>query len=254
MYVRLAFAVAAHLDPDILIVDEVLAVGDAEFQKKCIGKMKSVSTNEGRTVLFVSHNMVSVNTLCSTGLYLRNGEIALAGSIKEVITKYMSQENAIVTERNWKETNLPGDDEAVLLAARLIDEHFNTLDVVEISQKIGILYEYEVLRSGNARIPNVHVYNSKGECVFVSTEKENERLSIAGKVQALVWIPGNLLNDGTYIVGIALTTITPLKVHFFEQNALVFDVVEDINARGHQYNQAIPGVIRPSLEWQTNLV
>ncbi len=251
MYVRLAFAVAAHLDPDILIVDEVLAVGDAEFQKKCIGKMKSVSTDEGRTVLFVSHNMVSVNTLCTTGLYLRNGSVELAGSIKGVISKYMGSENAVILNRYWENSNSPGDDEAALRSARLIDANFDTLETVEISQKIGILYEYEILKRGKEKIPNIHVYNSKGECVFVVTEKMGRGLANVGRYQSLVWIPGNLLNDGTYIIGLALSTISPLKIHFFEQDALIFNVIEDINNRNSEYNQVIPGIIRPQLEWQT---
>ncbi|SFF18087.1 ABC transporter ATP-binding protein [Thermoflexibacter ruber] len=252
MYVRLAFAVGAHLLSDILIVDEVLAVGDAEFQKKCIGKMKDVSTGEGKTVLFVSHNMVSVNSLCSTGIYLRNGKIEFIGNVRAAINKYLSNENANVTIREWN-TYL-GDDEARLISAKLIDENYNHITVVDISQKFGIEYEYEVVKNGAEKIPNIHLYNSKGECVFVSGEKSSKNLTHKGRYKTILWIPSHLLNDGTYIAGIALSTMIPLKVHFFDKEAIVFNVIENVNGRDNLYNQAIPGVIRPKLEWQTQII
>jgi lipopolysaccharide transport system ATP-binding protein len=252
MYVRLAFAVAAHLEPEILIVDEVLAVGDAEFQKKCLGKMKDVSS-EGRTVLFVSHNMVSVNTLCTQGMYLKNGKIEIIGATKSVVSKYLSVENTNVTKKQWKDEYV-GDDEARLLEARLIDANGQTLEVVEISQKIGIEYEYQVLKGSKEKIPNIHVYNDKGECVFVSGAKAHSSLSCAGLYKTIAWIPPNLLNDGTYVIGIALSTMIPLKVHFFVQKAIIFDVIENTNERVNDYNQSIPGVVRPILEWETSLV
>jgi len=253
MYVRLAFAVGAHLLSDILIVDEVLAVGDAEFQKKCIGKMQDVSSGEGKTVLFVSHNMVSVNTLCTQGMYLKNGKIEIIGATKSVVSKYLSVENTNVTKKQWKDEYV-GDDEARLLEARLIDANGQTLEVVEISQKIGIEYEYQVLKGSKEKIPNIHVYNDKGECVFVSGAKAHSSLSCAGLYKTIAWIPPNLLNDGTYVIGIALSTMIPLKVHFFVQKAIIFDVIENTNERVNDYNQSIPGVVRPILEWETSLV
>lgn len=249
MYVRLAFAVAAHLLADILIVDEVLAVGDAEFQKKCIGKMKDVSSGEGRTVLFVSHNMVAVNTLCTSGLFIRNGKIDYWGTTKSVVNKYLSSENAIVSERIWNENNSPGDDVARLLEARIIDENHQTIQAVEIAHRVGVQYKYRVLKGGKERIPNIHVYNKKGECVFVSGAETTEQLTQPGDYSVIAWIPGNFLNDGTYLVGIALSTMSPVTVHFYEQEALIFEVIENANERPNKYNQAIPGVVRPLLDW-----
>jgi lipopolysaccharide transport system ATP-binding protein len=254
MYVRLAFAVAAHLEPEILIVDEVLAVGDAEFQKKAIGKMQDVSHSEGKTVLFVSHNMSSISTLCQQGIYLKNGLIRHSGPIQNTITKYLTEETAIKTKAYWNEYERPGDESASLISARLIDENNQDIVSVDIHKKIGVEYIYEVKIEGESRIPNIHVFTAKGDCVFVSGEKDQPILKNKGLYKTVLWIPGNLLNVGTYIIGIALSTMSPVKVHFFVQNAFIFDVVENLNIRTNDYNQFIPGVVRPLLNWETTLV
>lgn len=250
MYVRLAFAVAAHLEPEILIVDEVLAVGDAEFQKKCLGKMKDVS-GQGRTVLFVSHNMTAVNSLCSKCIYLKNGEIASIGDTISIVNKYLSNENASKTSTYWEENHRPGDDIAILHSAQLIDENFNKIEFASIDKKIGFEFIYEVLEEGHIPIPNMHVYTSNGEYAFVSAEKSNIKLSQKGKHKTIAWIPENLLNEGTYIIGIALSSMNPVKVHFYAHEAIMFEAIEDINRRQNEYNQKIPGVLRPELNWDT---
>src|SRR6476620_9286210 len=119
MTVRLGFAIAAHLEPEILIVDEVLAVGDAEFQKKCLGKMKDVS-GQGRTVLFVSHNMTAINSLCSRCVYLKNGRMISSGNTVQIVNEYLSIENIGKTSASWNKENMPGDNVAVVHAARII--------------------------------------------------------------------------------------------------------------------------------------
>ena len=124
MTVRLGFAVAAHLDPDILVVDEVLAVGDAEFQKKAIGKMQDVSTQEGRTILFVSHNMTSVQSLCDRGIYLKNGSIEYTNFIKPVIERYIATEYKQTIQRDWQKGEL-GDDIAEIKSVKLVDDKGN---------------------------------------------------------------------------------------------------------------------------------
>jgi lipopolysaccharide transport system ATP-binding protein len=254
MYVRLAFAVAAHLEPEILIVDEVLAVGDAEFQKKAIGKMQDVSHTEGKTVLFVSHNMSSISTLCRQGIYLKNGLIRYSGPIQNTITKYLSEEAAVKTKICWNENERPGDEVASLISARLVDENYKDIVSVDIHNKIGVEYIYEVKIEGISRIPNIHVFTSKGDIVFVSGETDQPKFKNKGVFITILWIPENLLNVETYIIGIALSTMSPVKVHFFVQNAIIFDVVEDLNNRNNDMNQAIPGIIRPLLNWETTFV
>lgn len=253
MYVRLAFAVAAHLEPDILIIDEVLAVGDAEFQKKCLGKMKDV-TGQGRTILFVSHNMSAVNSLCNKCIYLSNGTVKAFGDTASIINKYLSNEANSQTSRSWLTNERPGDEIAKLDSIQIIDEQHHKIDSVAINKKIGIQFNYEVVKSGFMPIPNVHVFSSKGEYIFVTAEKPDPKFADTGKFQAVVWVPANLLNEGMYIIGVALSTINPLIVHFFEQEAISFEVIEDINKRETEFNQTIPGVIRPQLDWNTSKI
>ncbi|MFN5169116.1 MAG: ABC transporter ATP-binding protein [Cyclobacteriaceae bacterium] len=250
MYVRLAFAVAAHLDPDILIVDEVLAVGDAEFQKKCLGKMKDVSTGDGKTVLFVSHNMTAINSLCTRALYLHNGQVASTGNPEEVITEYLSTGSEIATYRKWT-ANWPGDDAARLLEVKLTDSDGQPLDVVDFYRAAAIEFQYEVLRPGFCPVPNLHLYNDKGDLVFISGADQEERFGEPGRFRTVMNLPPQLLNTGRYLAGVAVSTTVPEKVHFFERDVIVFDVIEDMNQRTHGYRGTIPGVVRPRLHWST---
>lgn len=253
MYVRLAFAVAAHLEPEILIIDEVLAVGDTEFQKKCMGKMKDVS-GEGRTVLFVSHNMSAMNTLCETVLYLKDGKVEDIGEAGKVISKYLSSDVKVSTKRNWSVTEAPGDEVVRLLETRLINREEETIDVVNFHEGAGIEIIYEVLKDGYLPVPNLHILNHHGEYVFVSSEsaKNAVNLSEKGIHKSIVWLPPHLLNEGEYRAGIATTTLAPLKIHFYEKEALIFDVIEDMNLRENDFRSAYPGFVRPKLVWESN--
>jgi len=253
MYVRLAFAVAAHLESEILIVDEVLAVGDAEFQKKCLGKMSDVSKSEGRTILFVSHNMTAINSLCKKVIYLKNGSIVEIGQTEKIIHKYASTETDLITENSW-EIDHRGDEVARLIKARLINRKGETVNVLFLNQEVGVEFEYSVIKSGYHPLPNVHVFNIKGDHVFASSETTHERFQEVGKYKSIMWIPANLLNDGRYLIGIAASTMVPEKIHFYEQEALIFDIVEDMELRDSEYRGSMPGVIRPKLEWQTNKI
>jgi len=251
MYVRLAFAVAAHLEPEILIVDEVLAVGDAEFQKKCLGKMKDVS-GQGRTVLFVSHNMSAVNSLCTKGLYLRNGTVHSMGPTKQVVEKYMSTESQASSCITWTENEMPGDRIARLHSARVIDARHNTIEHAYREDQVGIEFIYEVIKDGYLPVPNIHVFNASEEYAFVGVETEAESLGHTGTRKSIMWIPPNLLNDGTYIFGVALTSMAQnAHVHFYAQDILQIEIVEDISKRTNSYNQKLPGVLRPDVSWET---
>lgn len=248
MMVRLGFAVAAHLEPEILIIDEVLAVGDAEFQKKCIGKMKDVA-GHGRTVLFVSHNMTAINSLCTRCIHLKNGYISSIGDSNEIVNKYLSAENASLTEKQWAQDQ-PGDDVVKLLAVKLIDSNNDKIDCVYMHQKFGIEFDYEILKSGYDPHPNIQVATTKGELAFISVRESYNKPDKIGRHKSRVWIPENLLNNGTYTIRIALDNLAPHITHCEAKEALVFDVIEDLNKRKYNFTRHLAGVFRPDLQWE----
>lgn len=221
MYVRLAFAVAAHLEPEILIVDEVLAVGDAEFQKKCLGKMKDVSINEGRTVLFVSHNMPTITSLCDRTILIENGRIKIDGQTSVAVSTYYNSSRAIPTHVDYSILNRkPGDEFVQLLQARLLkgDQLLNSPELM-IDEEVVIEMKYKILKSDKRifQYPNFHVYDSAGICVFVTapatTWEHKENVYIARCT-----IPANLLNQGVYYIGIAVSSFGQgVKVHFLSK-------------------------------------
>ena len=251
MYVRLAFAVAAHLESEILIVDEVLAVGDAEFQKKCLGKMGEVSKGEGRSVLFVSHNMTSINSICTSGVYMRNGCIAEVGNIDKVISTYLKTASDITTKRIWTAENSPGDDAVKIHSARLTNAVGEDIDAIDFYKGGAIEFTYSILKDGLLPIPNIHFYNQKGDYIMAVSESAVKISGDKGKYKTVMHIPPQLLNNDRYIAGIAVSTMIPEIVHFYEKEAIIFDVVEDMNLRDMDYRGSIPGIVRPKLIWKT---
>lgn len=252
MYVRLAFAVAAHLDPEILIVDEVLAVGDAEFQQKCIGKMQDVSKSEGRTVLFVSHNMSAVSSLCSKAIVLSKGTTIFQGPTESSIDFYLNNIVKNKFEQSWSINLRPGDDVVRLASVRLTDPSGSTLTKISLSDRIDLELSFEVLEEREQLFPNIHLYTKKNDYLFVSSlDKNHQPVRQKGKYIANVSIPANLLNEGGYKIGVAVTSLNPTRVHCHQPEVLSFDVVEeDLNQRANDFNQKIPGFFRPVLEWQ----
>jgi len=249
MYVRLAFGVAAHLEPEILIVDEVLAVGDAEFQRKALGKMKDVSSKEGRTVLFVSHNMTAMNTLCNKILYLKNGYVNSIGETGDIINQYIKSSSDNLTKRKWDISNSPGDEIVKLLEVTLLNENSEPTQAMDFQKGGFIEYTYQILQSGYHPVPNIHFFDQYGEYLFVSTANQPNSYNKVGTYKAKANIPPHFLNDGTYIVGVAISTLLPMKVHFFEQAALRFDVIENMDTRNTDYRGVMPGPMRPLLDW-----
>ncbi|HXA02453.1 MAG TPA: ABC transporter ATP-binding protein [Cytophagaceae bacterium] len=255
MRVRLGFAVAAFLEPEILIVDEVLAVGDAEFQKKAIGKMQDVTTKQGRTVLFVSHNMNSVISLCTSCMMLKNGLIHSTGKVENVVNEYLQLNSTNQTSLFWDENSGPGNDEARLTKARLINKNTQAITHSEINQKIGIEFEYIVnTKVSSYLIPSIHLYTLKEECVFVNSKPESEELKEEGKHKAIVWLPENLLNQNIYSVRFSLASMNPYKIYIDAPDIISFETIEDIKLRTNEYKQSIPGVIRPILHWESSLI
>lgn len=249
MYVRLAFSVAAHLEPEILIVDEVLAVGDAHFQRKCLGKMEQVN-KEGRTVIFVSHNMTAVTSLCTKCLLLDRGRVRAFGDPATVTAQYYQGGGSgkgpeLVLPPGAKQA---GDDVAVLRWARLVDEHEKPLEYAHRSQRAGIQMRYDVLADGHKPVPNIHIF-SQGQYAFVSSPP-NLGVAPKGAYLATMWIPENFLNEGVYVAGIAVSSMNPVYAHFYLPEGIIFSVVDDLNDPSrNDYVQSIPGIIRPRMEW-----
>jgi len=255
MRVRLAFAVAAHLNPEILLIDEVLAVGDAEFQKRCMDKMGQV-TRGGRTILFVSHNMAAVSALCDRCLLLEEGRITHDGPTQAVLATYFHQEDSRSAEIDFSRmVQMPGDNEARLLRARVTNGQEST-NSIQISEPVWVEMEYELLHNGMAVYPNFHFLDSEGRYVFVSSDSsldpDSSLKNTRGRYLARCRIPPNLLNDTTYFIGLALTSPARKTVHFFEKGALLVRVVDPIQGtltRPVNYAGRIPGTLRPYLEW-----
>jgi lipopolysaccharide transport system ATP-binding protein len=249
MQTRLAFSVAAYLDPEILIIDEVLAVGDAEFQKKCLGKMKDV-TSDGRTVLFVSHSMVTITSLCSECILLEQGEMRAVGPSHKIADIYFSEGDggggaALGYGEN---SSRPGNDVVQLCGARIINSELEGLDALGRDEPIGIEMTFEVLQGGHRLVPNFHVF-LQDRYAFVSSPQIHEVLS-PGIYRSRMWIPPRFLNNGLFVVGLAVTSMSPIVIHFFEQDALRFHVTDNLfDASRNDYMQEFPGIVRPDLDW-----
>ena len=259
MRVRLAFAVAAHLEPEILVVDEVLSVGDAAFQRKCLGKMGEVAT-QGRTILFVSHNMPSVTRLCERAILLDGGTVVEDGPSHRVVAHYLSSGLGIAAAREWNDlTTAPGNGVVRLRAVRVLDHSGQTSDSIDIRRPMRIEVEYQVLKPGQVLLPNLTFENEEGVCAFATWGHDTEwrrRPRPPGRYVSSVSIPGNYLAEGTLIVNAAIVTQAPFIVHSEEKNAVSFHVVDTIegdSARG-DYGKHMPGVVRPFLEWDDRAV
>jgi lipopolysaccharide transport system ATP-binding protein len=244
MHTRLAFSIAAHLDPEILIIDEVLAVGDAEFQKKCLAKMKSV-TSDGRTVIFVSHNMMTVASLCTQCVLLDKGIVQAVDKPGAIADMYFSagQGRGETALSFPSKADRPGDDVARLCSARVHNSKFNEVQDVDRAESVGVEMTFEVLKPGYRLVPNFHVFFQE-QYAFVSSPQQNEPMA-PGLYKSTMWIPADFLNHGIYAVGVALTSLKPTRVHFNPQSTLRFRVSES----GPGAGTGIPGAIRPALNW-----
>jgi len=255
MQLRLAFAVAAHLEPEILLVDEVLAVGDARFQKKCLSKMQDVG-QQGRTVLFVSHNMTAVTRLCKRCLLLDQGQLVKDGSSHEVIGAYMHSESGTTAKREWRDDKTaPAGEVARLRAVKVSDSEGAVSEAVDIRESVHVEMEYEVLRSGMVLLPFFVFTNEEGVMAFAANDLDPDwrgRARPQGHYRSVAEIPGNLLAEGMLFVGVGLITDANV-VQFYESDAVAFHVVDSLDgnsARG-DYAGTMEGVVRPMLKWQT---
>lgn len=254
MYVRLAFAVAAHLEPEILLVDEVLAVGDIEFQRKCLGKMEDVSRS-GRTILFVSHNMSAVNRLCERAILFDEGKIKKVGEVHEVTAAYQSVTGIQDGERIWDESAAPGSKEVRLLKASISGPEGVVRQAVPVNDDIEVKLIYRTL------IPGVKFrcgasFRMEGTTAFATIEPTDVDHQNPGVYESTVQIPAHLLNEGEYTVSIWMFPSVGTKQikygYVKESDAIrfqVFDPLTGDSARG-DYIKELPGLIRPRLEWK----
>lgn len=252
MYVRLAFAVAAHLEPEILLVDEVLAVGDSSFQKKCLGKMGDVAT-QGRTVLFVSHNMVAIQNLCSRVIWLNGGKVMEAGQTDQVVSKYLSTSFSPKTEQVWNDLETaPGNDKVRLHRVCVRPEGGQPPNPINMETPIEIEIEYWNL------VPNAqlhvcfHLYTEHQIVAFSSASNEmassiNDTPLSIGLYKYACHVPASLLNSGVHRLLLLILRNTS-KILFKYEDALIFEVL-DVGVRPGTWYGKEPGAVRPRLDW-----
>jgi lipopolysaccharide transport system ATP-binding protein len=258
MTLRLAFAVAAHLNPEILIVDEVLAVGDAAFQKKCLGKMEGVA-KEGRTIFFVSHNMPAVTRLCQRAILLEDGKLSRDGNSHEVVSTYLHSELGTISTREWTDPlRAPGGEVARLRAVRIRTSDGRSKEAFDIRKPVGLEMDYEVLKTGYKLMPSIELWNQEGVCLIDSLEYDpvwRGRARPAGCYRSTAWIPGNYLAEGTMFLSVALETVDPKIMLFYERQVVAFSVVDSMEGDSARLDFAgkLRGVVRPLLDWNTVL-
>ncbi len=259
MQVRLAFAVAAHMEPEILLIDEVLAVGDIEFQKRCLGKMGNV-VRGGRTVLFVSHNMSSIINLCQRAILLDAGKVVMDGQAAEVVQHYLATIRSAGGEVVWPDpATAPGNDIVRLHAVRILQDGIDgpTADV-GISKEVSIQILYWNLREGALPFPAIHLKDQMDTLVFASSNHKSISLTEdswygrphpVGLFQSVCRIPGNFLNDGLYsITAIVGRGVSEPQIH--EDRAVSFHV-HDTGEMRKEFHGGWAGALRPRLAWNT---
>jgi lipopolysaccharide transport system ATP-binding protein len=258
MYMRLAFAVASHLEPEILIVDEVLAVGDAQFQKKCLGKMSDVAT-EGRTVLFVSHNMVAIQSLCKRALRLEQGEIAEDGVAGTVVRNYLNHSfgNEVLAEEIWPDIEMaPGNNSVRLHRVRVrpIDEVSSHLTT---RTPFFIDVEYWNLQADAKLNITLHLYTQQEVIAFTTGSGSGDpewsgRPMPAGLFRSTCYMPGDLLNVGRHRFKV-LVIKDLSSVVYQHESAVTFEIF-DLEERVLSQYAREPGVVKPNLKWKTEQV
>jgi len=258
MYVRLAFAVAAHLEPEILIIDEVLAVGDAQFQKKCLGKMESVAKGEGRTVLFVSHNMPVITNICSRTVLLRQGKVFFDGPSSEGVRKHMELGVQDQGERAWEDLEkAPGTERVRMTAVRVVSNGEVTADV-ETGHEVHVEIDYQCLQEGLPVTGSIHLIDNMGTTVLASIGVPSANLAVdelygrplpVGTYRTRCTLPADFLNEGRYIIhAFLLVNVTTIEVAVPE--AIAF-TTHDSGTMRKEWGAVWTGSIRPRLAWQT---
>ena len=256
MYVRLGFSVLAHMDPDILIVDEVLAVGDVRFQKKCMGKMEDVGQH-GRTVILVSHDMPAITRMCSRAILLNKGTVVEAGPAHEVVNHYLHAGH-IQPCAEWPDpAKAPGNDAVRLRAVRVKSETGQVADVIDIRSPVRVEIEYDILKPGQTLVAQFGFNTEEDVIAFIVNDRDPQwyrRPRPVGRYVSTAWIPGNFLSEGTMVVGGGLFCEDPWREYCDVPRVVGFRVVDPgtgDTARGDVTGRW-EGVIRPLLKWTTD--
>jgi len=250
MTVRLGFAIAAHLEPEILVVDEVLAVGDAEFQKKAIGKMKDVSTGEGRTVLFVSHNMTSVKSLCKTGILLENGMLKEMGHVDQIVSHYLRGGSEIDNYKHW---DIPqyknGGFELLEIGIRPKGGTYT--DVMRVTDELELVVRYRLIEPKERFWLTFHMKNEQGEKIFSFSGAGRcyDHKHASGEYEQICRIPANFLNWGNYAIDfMAIERNSDLQVLVVEPDLISFTLANRAVGIGG-YMGKEPGDITPCFDY-----
>jgi lipopolysaccharide transport system ATP-binding protein len=258
MYLRLAFSVAAHLEPEILVVDEVLAVGDAEFQRKCLGKMSDVAA-AGRTVLFVSHNMSAILRLTEESIVLEKGNLVFRAPTREAVDYYMASGLSQSGERIWTTEEIPSDSAPFRpIAVRVRDPQGKVVDSIQSRQPLEIELEYELDKAIQGLRVGVYLQTIRGETIFTSFDTDNPKqyekyaTRAAGHYLSRAELPANFLNEGQYVLGFNASSFR-MRRYFQEERALAF-AVDAMGAPGMQWPEPRQGPLRPMLGWKIEQV
>ncbi len=252
MYVRLAFAVAAHLEPEILIIDEVLAVGDTEFQKKCLGKMKDVS-GHGRTVLFVSHNMAAIKQLCHRAIFLKNGGLLKEGDAKSVVDYYLKDGREISISKSWDNLNDAPGNENIRLKKISVSPAESETDIISIETGIKFEIEYVNYVEGKTTDFTMFLFNQDEIMMFESgiiLSQNND--SVKGHYKISTIIPAYYLNSGEYHINIVFGESQRYFL-YLHNDILSFEIEENGANKGSNLKRS-PGILRPNFDWKYNLV
>lgn len=261
MYVRLAFAVSAFLEPEILIVDEVLAVGDAEFQKKCLGRMGDVSRNDGRTILFVSHNMAAVSNLCSSSIFMRNGSLQSMGPTDRIIEEYIAFGKFSVGEVTAPDIIVTKRCSSASFHAVRIVANGEITSSIDISHEVRVEMEYDILRDQAVVFPSIHLLDNIGTCIlttFNGTSAVTQsdpffgRPLKKGRYKSVLIIPGSFLNDKTYTISVFLVPEDATDMGIAE-DVLSFSITDTGEMR-KEYGGEWWGLIRPKMAWHTSFL
>lgn len=244
MYVRLAFGVAAHLESEILIVDEVLAVGDAEFQRKCLGKMGDAKTNDGRTVLFVSHNMAAVTALCQRAILLEKGEMVFDGPARKGVERYLQNNSSDVNqEKSWPPSEGPGDYRGRLSMVKVSPASGNVF-----SLSAGIKLEFRVIcHTPGLRINLAFEIITSDQILVLQhgIALADGKAVEPGNYEISVDIPGNMLNQGRYLINVWLggSFKPPKRCDHVAGFTIEHTQIDHIMV-------PVPGILRPVLNYQ----
>lgn len=250
MQVRLAFSVAAHIEPEILLIDEVLAVGDVSFQNKCLGKMEGVA-QQGNTILFVSHNMAAVKNICTRAILLDHGGMVFDGDVDEAVELYLEKGLTGQSAMVWEDEASPGFEHARLKKVYVASDKLEPTGVVAAKDEFHVIVEYEVLKIIDGMRTGFMMRNQEGVVICGSTDYEtlDSRNQEPGVHRSICKFPGNVLNSGRYSLRFAMDIPPYLEMAFSTDYCISFDVI-DLESSGPNHRR-LPGVISPALEWAT---